>query len=41
MITTDHTAIDYQLLVDNVPLVIDSRRATSKITRNRERIHSA
>jgi UDP-N-acetyl-D-glucosamine dehydrogenase len=41
VIVTDHSAIDYQALVDAVPLVIDSRRATAKVTRHRERIHTA
>jgi UDP-N-acetyl-D-glucosamine dehydrogenase len=41
VIVTDHTAIDYQTLVDTVPLVVDSRRATAKVTRHRERIYSA
>ncbi len=41
VIVTDHSAIDYQQLVDHVPLVIDSRRATAKVLRHRERIFSA
>jgi UDP-N-acetyl-D-glucosamine dehydrogenase len=41
VITTDHTAIDYQQLVDNVPLVIDARRATAKVNRNRDRVFTA
>ncbi len=41
VIVTDHSAVDYQALVDAVPLVIDSRRATAKVTRHRERIHTA
>jgi len=41
VIVTDHSVIDYQLLVDHVPLVIDSRRATAKVLRHRERIFSA
>jgi len=41
VIVTDHSAIDYQLLVDHVPLVVDSRRATAKVLRHRERIFSA
>ncbi len=41
VIVTDHTAVDYQQLVDRVPLVIDSRRATAKVLRHRERIFSA
>jgi UDP-N-acetyl-D-glucosamine dehydrogenase len=41
VIVTDHSAVDYQALVDAVPLVIDSRRATAKVTRHRDRIHTA
>jgi len=41
IVVTDHTAIDYQALVDSVPLVVDSRRATAKVSRHRERIHTA
>ncbi|HUB10196.1 MAG TPA: nucleotide sugar dehydrogenase [Myxococcales bacterium] len=41
VIVTDHGSIDYQALVDAVPLVVDSRRATAKVTRHRERIHVA
>ncbi len=41
VIVTDHTAVDYQSLVDHVPLVVDSRRATARVTRHRERIHTA
>jgi UDP-N-acetyl-D-glucosamine dehydrogenase len=41
IIVTDHTAVDYQALVDAVPLVVDTRRATAKVTRHRERIHTA
>jgi len=41
VIVTDHSNVDYQALVDSVPLVIDTRRATAKVTRNRERIHAA
>jgi UDP-N-acetyl-D-glucosamine dehydrogenase len=41
VIVTDHGSIDYQALVDAVPLVVDSRRATAKVTRHRERIHAA
>ncbi|MHB1844538.1 MAG: nucleotide sugar dehydrogenase [Deltaproteobacteria bacterium] len=41
VIVTDHSAIDYQALVDGVPLVVDARRATHKVTRHRDRIHVA
>jgi UDP-N-acetyl-D-glucosamine dehydrogenase len=41
VIVTDHSSVDYQALVDAVPLVIDARRATAKVTRHRERIYTA
>ena len=41
LIATDHTAIDYPALVANAKLVIDTRNATKKVTRNRERIVKA
>jgi UDP-N-acetyl-D-glucosamine dehydrogenase len=41
VIVTDHSAVDYQALVDWVPMVVDSRRATAKVTRNRDRIRIA
>jgi UDP-N-acetyl-D-glucosamine dehydrogenase len=41
VVVTDHTAVDYQALVDWVPVVVDSRRATARVTRHRERIRVA
>ena len=41
IVVTDHTAVDYQALVDAVPLVVDARRATAKVSRNRDRIRTA
>src|SRR5262245_43294659 len=38
VITTDHTSIDYQWLVDNASLVVDTRNATRAVARGRERI---
>jgi UDP-N-acetyl-D-glucosamine dehydrogenase len=38
LITTDHSAIDYQWLVDHAPVVVDTRNATRTVTRGRERI---
>jgi UDP-N-acetyl-D-glucosamine dehydrogenase len=38
MIVTDHTAYDYQWIVDNSKLVFDTRNATKKVTRNRNKI---
>ncbi len=41
IVVTDHSSVDYQALVDGVPLIIDTRNATKKVTRNQERIHKA
>jgi UDP-N-acetyl-D-glucosamine dehydrogenase len=41
IVVTDHSSVDYQALVDNVPLVVDARRATAKVSRQRDRIHAA
>jgi UDP-N-acetyl-D-mannosaminuronate dehydrogenase len=38
IITTDHTGVDYQWVVDHARLVIDTRNATRGISRGRERI---
>jgi UDP-N-acetyl-D-glucosamine dehydrogenase len=38
VIVTDHKAIDYQRLVDNAILIVDTRNATAKTTRTRARI---
>ena len=38
LITTDHTDFDYQRIVDQAPLVVDTRNATRKVTRGREKI---
>ena len=38
LIATDHTAFDYELIVQKAPLVIDTRNATSEITANRDKI---
>jgi UDP-N-acetyl-D-glucosamine dehydrogenase len=38
LITTDHTNIDYQWIVDNTPLVVDTRNATRSVTRGQEKI---
>jgi UDP-N-acetyl-D-glucosamine dehydrogenase len=38
LITTDHSNFDYQWIVDHAPLVIDTRNATRKVTRGREKI---
>lgn len=38
LIATDHSAYDYQAIVDAAPLVLDSRNATRSVTRNRQKI---
>ncbi len=38
VITTDHTSVDYQWVVDHSSLVVDSRNATKNVARHRERI---
>jgi UDP-N-acetyl-D-mannosaminuronate dehydrogenase len=38
LITTDHTAVDYQWVVDHAPVVVDTRNATKNVTRNRNKI---
>jgi UDP-N-acetyl-D-glucosamine dehydrogenase len=38
LVTTDHTNVDYQWLVDHAKLVVDTRNATRSVTRGRERI---
>src|SRR5437867_11044983 len=41
LITTDHTAFNYQWIVDHSNLVVDSRNATRGVTRGREKIVQA
>ena len=38
LITTDHTSIDYQWVVDHAPVVVDTRNATRNVTRGRDKI---
>ena len=38
VIVTDHKTIDYQRLVDNATLIVDTRNATAKTTRTKARI---
>jgi UDP-N-acetyl-D-glucosamine dehydrogenase len=38
LITTDHTVFDYQMIVDRSGLVVDTRNATRKVTRGRDKI---
>lgn len=41
LICTDHDNVNYQALVDSVPLVIDTRNATKNVSRNRDRVVKA
>jgi UDP-N-acetyl-D-glucosamine dehydrogenase len=38
LIATDHTSYDYPMIVESSQLVIDSRNATRRITRHRNKI---
>ena len=38
IIVTDHSSYDYQQIVDNSKLVFDTRNATKKVTKNRNKI---
>jgi UDP-N-acetyl-D-glucosamine dehydrogenase len=38
LIATDHTAYDYQSIVDSSKLVVDTRNATRRVTKGREKI---
>ena len=38
LITTDHTSVDYQWVVDHAPLVVDTRNATRNVARSRDKI---
>jgi UDP-N-acetyl-D-glucosamine dehydrogenase len=38
LITTDHSSIDYQWVVDHASVVVDTRNATRNVTRGREKI---
>lgn len=41
LIATDHDGVDYDVLVSNANLVIDTRNATKLVTENREKIFKA
>ncbi len=41
LISTDHSSYDYQFIVDNAQLVIDTRNATAKVRRGRGKILKA
>jgi UDP-N-acetyl-D-glucosamine dehydrogenase len=38
LIVTDHSAVDYDLVVSESPLVVDTRNATSRVARHRDKI---
>lgn len=38
LIVTDHTAYDYNWLVQHAPVVVDTRNATAKVTEHRDKI---
>jgi len=38
LIATDHSSYDYHAIVDGSKLVVDTRNATRRVTRNRDRI---
>jgi UDP-N-acetyl-D-glucosamine dehydrogenase len=38
LIATDHTAYDYPMIVESSQLVVDTRNATRRIARNRNKI---
>lgn len=38
LIITDHTTVDYRMVVDHAPLVVDSRNATAGVQQGREKI---
>jgi len=41
LIATDHSAFDYQQIVQYAPLIIDTRNATVDVTEGREKIRKA
>jgi UDP-N-acetyl-D-mannosaminuronate dehydrogenase len=38
IILTDHTDYNYQWIVDNAKMIFDTRNATKKVTKNRQKI---
>ncbi|MEO6877579.1 MAG: nucleotide sugar dehydrogenase [Gemmatimonadaceae bacterium] len=40
VIVTDHTAVDYQLVMDHAPLIVDSRNVTKKFRPSKARVVS-
>ena len=41
LIATDHSAYDYDFIVQHSALVIDTRNATQNVTRGRDKIRKA
>jgi len=41
IIVTDHSSIDYGMVVQNAPLVVDTRNATRGVTAQRDKIVKA
>ena len=41
LIATDHSAYDYDFIVEHASLVIDTRNATQRVTKYREKIIKA
>ena len=41
LITTDHSSIDYQWVVDHASTIVDTRNATRRVTRGREKVVKA
>ncbi len=41
LISTDHSSYDYQFIVDNAQMVVDTRNATKAVKRNRRKIKQA
>jgi UDP-N-acetyl-D-glucosamine dehydrogenase len=41
LIATDHSDVDYDMIVANSPLVMDTRNATKKVKKNRKHIYKA
>jgi UDP-N-acetyl-D-glucosamine dehydrogenase len=41
LIATDHSAYDYDFIVEHSPMVLDTRNATKNVTRGREKIRKA
>ena len=38
LIVTDHSAVDYDMVVTESPLVVDTRNATSRVAHHRDKI---